>query len=408
MSALTIVIPWYGPDTVGGAESQARALALALRRLGVDISVWTTDGKDSFAPPAPHYSAGDAELDGVTIRRFPIDAPFAGFPIPAPLLGRTYIAPQFWQLLPEHELRLLASLPSSAALLAAIAADRSDRRFIFMIYPFPTTFWGLILAGERGALLPCLHDEPYARYSSYAGMFRAARLVLANSGAERALALRLYDLPPERMVVAGEGIDLTPAGDGARFRAEFDIDGPLLVAVGRRSTPGKNIPLLLSYLREYLRRRGRTLTLALVGRDDLAIAPSLRPWVRDLGYLSAQQKADAYAAADVFVHPSVHESFSIVLMEAWLQRAPALVHAACDVTREAAASSEAGVWFGDFGTFAAALDTLLDDAPLRRAMGERGRSWVLANCRWEDVARRTAAAVLGDTSEMHYPMSASL
>ena len=50
-------------------------------------------------------------------------------------------------------------------------------------------------------------------------MFRQARRALANSPAERDLALHLYDLPPERVVVAGEGIDLSARGDGAAFRA---------------------------------------------------------------------------------------------------------------------------------------------------------------------------------------------
>jgi hypothetical protein len=36
---------------------------------------------------------------------------------------------------------------------------------------------------------------------------------------------------------------------------------------------------------------------------------------------------------------------------------------------------------------------LLDDAELRREMGQRGREFVLATCDWADVARRTVAAI---------------
>ena len=48
----------------------------------------------------------------------------------------------------------------------------------------------------------------------------------------------------------------------------------------------------------------------------MELPPALGAIVLDLGDVSVQERQDAYAAADLFVHPSVHESFSIVLMEA--------------------------------------------------------------------------------------------
>ncbi|HEU4321518.1 MAG TPA: glycosyltransferase family 4 protein [Roseiflexaceae bacterium] len=388
---ITLVLPWFGPDTAGGAEAQARQLSQALRAQGAQVEVWTTTGRDAFSPPEPYYPEGRGEFGGVPVRRFPLTPPARDPRVPPAVARRGLLRglPDF----PTHELRLLASLVSSDALLEAVAAEGAGRQFVFVLYPFPTSFWGVLLAGERASLLPCLHDEPYARYSTVAWMFRRARRVLANSPAERALALRLYDLPPERVVVAGEGIDLAPRGDGAAFRARQGIEGPLLFYTGRRDA-GKNIPLLLSYTREYWARRGGPLTLALAGgREPLDMPPALGALVRDLGYLSVQEKHDAYAAADLFVHAGTHESFSIVLMEAWLQGTPALVHADCAVTREAAEASGAGLSFRDFGGFAAALDALLADPDLRCAMGARGRAWVLEHCRWDEVARRTAEAL---------------
>jgi glycosyltransferase involved in cell wall biosynthesis len=295
---------------------------------------------------------------------------------------------------PDHELRLLASLVSSDALLEAIAAEGAGRRFLFVLYAFPTSFWGALLAGERAHLLPCLHDEPYARYSTTRWLFRHARHTLANSPAERELALRLYDLPPDRVIAAGEGIDLSQRGDGAAFRARRHLHGPLLMYAGRADL-SKNIPLLLGYLREYWARRGTPFTLIRTGRDPMELPPALGAIVQDLGDVGVQERQDAYAAADLFIHPSVHESFSIVLMEAWLQGAPALVHADCAVTRQAAEASGGGLAFGTFGEFAAALDLLLADAGLRRDMGRRGREYVLATCDWADVARTTVEAICG-------------
>ena len=389
---ITIVVPWYGPDTAGGAETQARQLAEAIHALGVPVEVWASDGRDSFAPPTPYYPAGPDELNGVPIRRFPITPPSAEPRVPpaAASRGLHRTLPAF----PDHELRLLASLASSDALLDAVAAEQDGRQFLFVLYPFPTSFWGALLAGARAHLLPCLHDEPYARYSTVRWLFGHARRALANSPAERDLALRLYDLPPEQVVVAGEGIDLAPMGDGAAFRARRGLDGPLLMYAGRADL-SKNVPLLLSYAREYWARRGGGLRLIRTGRDPMDVPPALRDLVLDLGDVSVQERHDAYAAADVFVHPSLHESFSIVLMEAWLQGTPALVHSGCAVTRGFAEASGAGLHFGSFGEFAAALDMLLASRDLRAEMGQRGRAFVLETCRWDEVARRTVAAVSG-------------
>ncbi len=390
MDTITIVVPWFGPDTAGGAETQARQLAQAIHAQGTPVEVWATNGRDSFAPPEPYYREGTDVVDGVPVRRFPITPPAIEPRIPPAILrrGLHHTLPEF----PDHELRLLASLVSSDALLEAIGAEQAGRRFLFVLYPFPTSFWGTLLAGESAHLLPCLHDEPYARYSTYRWMFHRARRTLANSSPERDLALHLYDLSPDSAVVAGEGIDLDVCGDGAAFRARHNLHGPLLMYSGRRDA-SKNFPLLLSYLREYWARRGKPITLMLTGRDSFELPPSLREIVLDLGYVSRQEKADAFAAADLFVHPSTYESFSIVMMEAWLQRTPVLVNAHCAVTREAAEASGGGLTFGSFGEFAAALDLLLNDERLREELGEKGRAYVLETCRWEDVARRTIEAL---------------
>lgn len=388
---ITIVIPWYGPDTAGGAETQARQLAQAIHAQCSPIEVWTTVGRDSYAPPTQaYYPLGESELDGIRVRRFPISPP-GSHGIPSLLAKRQYLVPPAWTQFPRHELDLLSSLVSSQELLEAIHQESGDRRFIFMPYAFPSSFWGVALLGGQATLLPCLHDEPYAYYSSYRWMFQQAGRMLANSPAEGALAQRLYALPPEKIVQAGEGIDLSPHGNGARFREQHGLRGPLLLYTGVRK--GKNVELLLRYTREYWARRGGPLTLLLTGRELPAIPEALSELVLDLGYLSVQEKNDAYAAADVFITPSTIESFSIALMEAWLQGTAALVNAACAVTREAAERSGAGLSFASFAEFAAALDLLLADAHLRQALGTRGRAWVLENCRWEDVARRTIAAV---------------
>lgn len=413
---ITIVVPWYGPDTVGGAENQARSLARALHAIGVDVRVWTSTARDSFHPNASHhYPAGMGTVDAIPVQRFvPTQPDERG--IPHFFKRHPHLLPDLAQFAP-HEIGLLGTLLSSDDLYAAVLAEQRRSWFIFMPYPFPTSFWGALLAPERSFVLPCLHDEPYAYYHTYRFLFRQVRGVLCNSQPEAALVRRLYALPDERIHVPGEGIDLTPRGDAAAFWQQFASHSPavaqllhrtdgqahcrpaLLLYVGRRDE-SKNITLLLAYTREYWARRGIPLYLLLAGRGTLTIPASLDVQrsgdllICDLGYLDEQAKHDAYAAADLFVLPSLYESFSIVLMEAWLQGTPALVHGDCAVTADHCQRSGGGLTFRGFDTFAAALDLLLPQPYIRQALGARGREYALKTCDWEGVARRTADAIL--------------
>lgn len=406
---ITLVLPWYGPDSAGGAESLACGLACALHAAGLPVRVWASTGRDSFQPGAPgqpngstpYYPPGHSLVDGVPVWRFR--------PTPAGPDG----IPQLFRLRPRlcpdlsrcarHELALLGSLLGSDELYAAILAARHDasNRFVFLPYPFPTSFWGTLLAPERSYLLACLHDEPYAYYATYHMMFNQACGMLANSHPEAELAQRLYGLPEQRIRVIGSGIDLHARGDGATFRRKHNLapEAPLLLYAGRRDE-SKNVPLLLAYTREYRARRRIPLSLALMGAMPLTLAdagysPSLAEFVLDPGLLHAPHKYDAYAAADVFIQPSLYESFSIVLMEAWLQGVPTLVHPGCAVTADHARRSGGGLACASFGEFAAALDLLLARPDLRATLGERGRAYVLETCDWAVVARSAAAFVFG-------------
>jgi glycosyltransferase involved in cell wall biosynthesis len=167
----------------------------------------------------------------------------------------------------------------------------------------------------------------------------------------------------------------------------------MLFFAGRKDST-KNVPLLIRYVQEYIMRRGKLVTLVLSGRDELQLTSYQRAFVRDVGFLSEQEKADAFAAADIFVHAGTQESFAFVLMEAWLQGRPALVNRDCAVTASAVAEANGGMDFNDFATFAAALDIMLNNPTLTAQMGQNGKRYVLENCRWPDVAQRVATAVL--------------
>jgi glycosyltransferase involved in cell wall biosynthesis len=106
------------------------------------------------------------------------------------------------------------------------------------------------------------------------------------------------------------------------------------------------------------------------------------------GFVGEEERRAAYAEAVALVNPSHMESFSIVLMEAWLEGTPALVAAGSDVLHEHVEHSGGGLTFDSYESYRGALDSLLDDPARRQALGEKGREYVVGAYSWPSVSRR--------------------
>lgn len=381
----TFVVPWYGKDIPGGAEAEARRTAQNLAAAGVEVGVLTTclaglgsDWDHDALPP------GIGREDGVAVRRFPTarrDA--ARFNS----LNARIMAGQ--ELGRTEERDFFANMIHSPALMEHLAAHPEEGPFFFIPYLFTTSVWGPLVHPSKSIITPCLHDEGYARLDSVRRAIETARAVCFHVPAEMRLGERLYDLGRTEPLIVGEGIDTGWQGDGARFRAKYGVEGPFALYAGRKDA-GKNTPLLVQYFLRYLAERGGAggLRLYLIGNLPAPIPPGGRDAVIDLGFVPVQDKYDAYAAADVFIQPSVMESFSIVIMEAWLAGAPVMVHGACAVTREHVEVSGGGLHFADYPHFAEGLDLILSRPELAAAMAEAGRRYVLERFAWPAVTER--------------------
>lgn len=379
---MIFISTWYGPDTSGGSEVLCARLAEEMRKSGYPVEVFTTTSRGyTFPWFEPYYPEGQQEWNGVPIHRFPIctweEATF--FSERLDLLREM---PTF----PPEEIVHLVEMPQSDGLYRALARAQ-EAILVFFIYSHNLTFWGSQIAPGRTFLIPAIHDEPYAYHSANAFLMRKVRGHLCVSDSERNLALRLYDLPPERVHLVGEGMDIHWQGDAERFRTRWGVKEPFLLYVGRRNA-AKQVPDLIQFFCTYQERRGRELKLLLAGPGEVDIPPSFSDQIVDLGYIPEQDKHDLYAAATVFCLPSRLEAFSRVLMEAWLQGTPALVNADCEVTVRHCHRGNGGLYYRDYGEFEACLDYLLERPALRQRMGAAGRAYVLTYHTWPAMIQR--------------------
>ncbi len=374
---IAFVTPRYGYDVLGGAEQGARKWAEQLAARGMKIEVLTTNMTDIV-----HWQTASLPetevIDGVTVRRFPVDSID-----PAGFHEVQIRAAQNVKISRYDEEHFMAHNLRSRALEDYIARHREDyAAFIFTPYLFGTSYYGAQQAGDRAFHIPCLHDEPAARFTIFREMLEEARGVFFNTPAEEQLAREKLHVANPFTAVLGYGFPDQPLhGDPDRFRKRTGITAPFLLYSGRLET-AKNVPLLIEWFLSYKQARPQSnLMLVLAGKGDVALPA--RSDIVSLGMIvDRQELADVYAASLALCQLSLNESFSIVMMEAWQQRRPVIVHADCAVTREHVERSGGGYACHDAASFITAIDTLLERPEEAAMLGERGYTYVQKHFTW--------------------------
>ena len=386
------VLPRFGKSLGGGAETLTKELVERLYGAGgcpqriEKLEVWTTCAKDhrtweNFHPP------GVTVEDGVTVRRFPVDPRDLEIFLQAEFAMR-----DGRRLTVEQQLDWLANSVNSRELYAHIAEHGQEfDALIFAPYLFATSFWGALIHPERSVLIPCLHDEHYAYQEVFRALFSKVRGIFFNAAPEQDLAATLYSLPELRTkgTVVGMGFEErngeVAADAGKRFQ---DLKRPFLLYSGRKEQ-GKNLDLLIEYFGHYRKTHPeRDLQLALIGAGEISFLEKLPEGVVDFGFVSEDEKRFLMREALALCQPSRNESFSIVIMEAWQESTPVIVHARCPVTRDHVVRSNGGLYFADAHEFVCVVDKLLSEDGLARTLGTLGREYVRTVYSWPAVLDR--------------------
>ncbi len=405
MSALAVVTPWFGPALHGGAERQAREIALRLSARGHGVEILTTCSRsfsDDWA--TNHHPPGTFREDNLVVRRFPADRrdPSAFDAANARLLaaGPEDLRPGVSPVPPEDARAFVDHNINSSALLETLRAGRERfRAFIFIPYLYGTTLRGLPLVADRALLQPCLHEEAYALLPAVAAVFRAARRVLFNSEGERELARRLYGPGIHtRSLVVGEGVEtFATAGDAGSDVLPAELRGARFVLCLGRRDPAKNTDLLLRAFRQFKREHPSddlTLVLAGPGAVESGGDTPAHGGVRDLGVVSEATKIALLNHALALFQPSRNESYSRALMESWLAARPAAAHRDCPATALAVERARGGwlaaneaEWAELFAAVSAAPPETLDE------LGRNGRDYAREHADWDKVIDRYEAAL---------------
>jgi glycosyltransferase involved in cell wall biosynthesis len=407
MARILHLVQLYHPVATGAAGFFA-AIGARLAAEGHAVTVLATDAYDLehlWARGHRRVETPEEEHCGVRIVRFPARR-LPGAPL-SHLVARRLMAE--CSRLPGTEplLRVLARLTPSAPQLARFLESQPAGAYDLINAANITLEFAILpaLAYARRSSVPfictpLMHlgepgDRTVLRYYSMRhqlALLRASDRVITLTELE-AEYLAEHGVARERLRTTGAGVNPEQilGGDGARFRTEQRIAGPLVLYVGTLARDKGAIQTVEAMRR--LWEAGSDATLAMIGaplehfmRYVAGLPESVRERLRVLPYAPDAIKRDAYAAADVFAMPSRTDSFGIVYLEAWCYGVP-VIGARAGGVPDVIEDGKSGllVRFGDAAELAGAVGRLLADKKLARRLGEAGRARVMSRFTWNRV-----------------------
>jgi glycosyltransferase involved in cell wall biosynthesis len=380
----------------GGTETLVQETSARLCARGHDVEIWCPDALGG---------AAREEIRGVPVRRFPYFYPYLG--------------------LSSSARRQLDQAGGNLFSFSLMAALRGRQRLDLVHLHTGKRLGGIVRHVARGRGLPyvvSLHggvtDVPAAEARRLAsrtggalewgrvlGWWVGSRRVLDDAAAVVCVSAAEADLlrevmPRKRVLHLPNGVDPERfrRGDGAAFRQAHGVPlrARVVLTVGRLD-PQKDQALAIRAFGA-LAARHPDLHLVLLGHvTDDAYAEGLHRLVLDLGLesrvtvvpgLPAQGPGvvDAYHAAEVFLLPSRHEPFGIVILEAWAAGLPVVASRVGGIPGFVADGADGClVTPGDEPGFVAALEALLADPARSRGMAAAGQAKARERYAWEVV-----------------------
>ena len=242
------------------------------------------------------------------------------------------------------------------------------------------------------------YNRTYLDFATRMSVRRAVQILAVSEHTKREL-VGLLGVPAERVVVTPNAVraHFRPPEPAtlAAFRASKGLPERFVLYVGTLE-PRKNLTTLLSAYAEIARRHDVPLLVG-GGKGWLYDAVfqrleelGLRERVHFVGYIEEEELPLWYAAATVFVFPSIYEGFGMPPLEAMACGTPVITSNSSSLPEVV---GDAGLMVAptDASAFATALDQVLSDAALHDDLRTRGlvRAQAFA---WRTTAERTLAA----------------
>lgn len=385
---LLFVVQRYGVEVGGGAEQHCRWLAEGLQKRGHDVTIATSQAID-YMTWTNHYVEELETLNGVSVRRFPVDRPrdvefFNRLSHSVDFHGGTH---------PDEieDVWLAAQGPSVVGMTEWLETNCETFDVVIpFTYLYRTSQITIDTCKGRVPIVmhATAHDEPpfyLRRIRNYLSLVDG---FLCSTPEEASLLERTLPICP-RTEVVGVGVSLESPGSLRLTMNKYGIPlKPYCLILGRVDE-SKGVFEGIDFFRRYQEMHRSALRLIVAGQnvaglgsDELVTIP---------GFVNPDELSALVYGAEFLIQPSYFESFSLALCESWLAGTPTLANGNCEPVAGQTRRSGGGLLYENCNQFAKQADRLHRQPSLRRQLSISGKNFVRDNFESEVVLRRIEA-----------------
>jgi glycosyltransferase involved in cell wall biosynthesis len=373
------IVPSYLPAyRYGGPIRVVHELNKWLARLGVDVTVYTTnvDGPGTLDVPL----GKEVLMDGVKVFYFPISFPRAW----------KNSRELNWALknnIKNFDLVHITSTFLAASYFGSRIAQKAG-------VPY--------LISPRGNFMKDTYHKKYWKKKIYTELIemhalRGAAAIHFTAKAEKEEYLA-ENLPLNRAIVSPNGVDEDSFGSipaKGVFRKKFGLKKERLVLFLGRINWKKGFDTLIPAMAAVLKEIPEAV-LVIAGVDDegygkvvekMAERYGILNKMRFLGMLLGEDKNSALLDSDVFVLPSYSENFGNAVVESMYFGLPVILTPGVAISPEIAEAGAGLVVPKENDKLAEALKLLLFNPEIRQKLAENGKKLVKTNFFWPEIVK---------------------
>jgi len=371
------ITPAFVPSEFGGIKIQSYYLSRELVRRGHEVTVFTSNARNSRVNLD---RKGPYDIDGVKVVYFNnyLSNPWLLLFFTPGIVKSLRDELKEYDIVHQHGIRTFQSIAA---------------------YYYCSKYEVSYILSPHGSL-PQINNWIFLKkmYDYVLGnkILAKASKIIATTPAE-ADQCRKLGIKENKIVQSTNGIDIDEykqLPERGAFRKNYHIRERRIVLFLGRIHKIKGLDILATAFTELL-RGGEDVRLVIAGQD-YGYSAELKKILRMLnvgnkvtftGFLSGREKLQAYVDADVYVLPSIYESFSTTVLEALACDTPVIVTDRCYIAD--VIDGQAGLVVPyDKNQLRDALLHMLSDDKMRLQFGEKGRLLVRDKFNWKKIAEQ--------------------
>ncbi|MBD2480685.1 hormogonium polysaccharide biosynthesis glycosyltransferase HpsP [Planktothrix sp. FACHB-1365] len=373
----------------GGPSQMVRGLSAALAKLGVDVTVLTTNvNGDSGQAPLDVPLDQPVNENGYQVRYFPC-SPFRRYKFSLDLLTwlKTHAS--------EYDLAHIHALFSPVSSAAATVAR--SQKLPYILRPL-------------GTLDPADLNKKKQLKKLYAALLERPNIAGASaihftSHEEARISERFGVKTNDLIIPLGVTLpELTKTPEAILSHLKIKPNVPIILFLSRIE-PKKGLDILIPALEKVL-ATGLDFQFILAGSNpqDPEYETKIKQQIQSSplaektiisGFVTGETKTALLTIADLFVLPSYYENFGIAVAEAMAVGTPVIISKGIYIWEDVEAAEAGWVGNGTIDEISSLIETALTNSQERQSRGLNAQNYALTYYSWDAIAQQMIQAYQG-------------